>query len=197
MTDLWDGKTRLPKDHPRFEALGWGDHLSVIVGRIHVTYLDQPVEALDAFMKDWFAVDAEGHSTKSRLQTQIMQVMSEISLPDGSPPPATAPGPQDLEWVEGQLQKAEQQMGKWSGWAIPGGSHLSLAFDEARVVCRHWERSLCAVPGSPDSVSLQIVNRLSDLFWVLGRIAQLATESSPDRKQHALPSIRRELKKPT
>jgi len=56
-------------------------------------------------------------------------------------------------------------------FVLPGGSHQAAVCHLARSVCRRLERSLFAVsdgyPVSP--ISLQYVNRLSDLLFVIAR----------------------------
>jgi cob(I)alamin adenosyltransferase len=71
-----------------------------------------------------------------------------------------------------ELEKDKTLYGK--GWAMPGDTPLSAAFDLARTVCRRAERRVAALEVSEHSQAeiLRYLNRLSDLCWLLARFAE-------------------------
>jgi cob(I)alamin adenosyltransferase len=70
------------------------------------------------------------------------------------------------------LEKDKSLYGK--GWAMPGNTPLAAALDFARAVCRRAERKVASLDQSqhPNNEILRYLNRLSDLCWLLARIAE-------------------------
>ena len=65
---------------------------------------------------------------------------------------------------------------------LPGGSPAGAALHLARTVCRRAERHIVALgPEAVDAELLAFVNRLSDLLFVLARLAN-ARAGVPDRE---------------
>ena len=71
-----------------------------------------------------------------------------------------------------ELEKDKTLYGK--GWATPGETPLAAAFDVARATCRRAERRVAALTTNREI--LRYLNRLSDLCWLLARVA----EKNPD-----------------
>jgi cob(I)alamin adenosyltransferase len=70
----------------------------------------------------------------------------------------------------------KNKLGKFKGWAVPGKTLDSAAFDLARTVCRRAERRVAALMASDEKAFnieiLRYLNRLSDLCWLLARYAE-------------------------
>ena len=71
-----------------------------------------------------------------------------------------------------ELEKDKTLYGK--GWAMPGNTPLAAALDVARTVCRRAERRVAALDSAQHSIAeiLRYLNRLSDLCWLLARLAE-------------------------
>jgi len=74
-----------------------------------------------------------------------------------------------------ELEKDKTLYGK--GWAMPGNSPLGAALDFARTTCRRAERRVAALDVTEHSNAeiLRYLNRLSDLCWLLARLAEKST----------------------
>jgi cob(I)alamin adenosyltransferase len=62
-----------------------------------------------------------------------------------------------------------------SSFVLPGGSAAACALHMARTVCRRAERLVAALleaePGATSAEAMRYLNRLSDLLFVLARVA--------------------------
>jgi cob(I)alamin adenosyltransferase len=65
---------------------------------------------------------------------------------------------------------------------LPGGTQAAAALHLARTVCRRAERHIVALgPEAVDPELVAFVNRLSDLLFVLARLAN-ARAGAPDQE---------------
>ena len=123
---------RVPKDHPRVEAVGRLDEFNAALGL---------AKAL-----------ARGPTDGSPPRPELGQNLEAIQRLEGGEPPL-----------------------KFDGWAAPGKNPLAAALDLARVAARRAERHLVAMRGAGLAVRelpLRYVNRVSDLLWLLARLAE-------------------------
>ena len=156
---------RVPKNHPRVEAVGRFDELNAALGLAKASAAHAPVETLED------------------IQRQLINVMGELSAADtdqaryladtrfGSLDPAALAR---LDAAIDDLENGDPPL-KFDGWATPGRTPLAAALDLARVAARRAERHLVAMreAGSPvRPLVLQYVNRASDLLWLLARQAE-------------------------
>ena len=84
--------------------------------------------------------------------------------------------PEDLVWIVTEAHQFEAQGVRFTGWARPGaeGSLARAGLDLARAVARRAERSVLALHESGEAVPEVVrlfFNRLSDLLWILARVA--------------------------
>jgi len=104
--------------------------------------------------------------TMTRVQHTLFDIGGELSIPSSSL--VTQDQVTDLE---SRLDELNEDLPPLKDFVLPGGSHQAAVCHLARSVCRRLERSLFAVsdgyPVSP--ISLQYVNRLSDLLFVIAR----------------------------
>jgi cob(I)alamin adenosyltransferase len=161
-TSLMYGR-RVAKTDPRVEAYGCVDELNAALGVVRAA------SGMPAITQQVLAI-----------QTELVTIMGEL---------ATAP--EDLERYQkdgfsltntgmvdrltaaiDDLERDKTLYGK--GWATPGDNPLSAALDVARTICRRAERRVAVLLGrsehSPAEV-LRYLNRLSDLCWLLARVA--------------------------
>jgi len=161
------GGRRVPKDSPRIVAYGAVDELNAVVGLVRVFNEERlapgaPAEApprrVDAILK--------------KIQNQLFDLGSELA----TPPDAVYEGM--FRMGEGEVTELEQVMDDCQkdleplkSFILPGGGRVHGFLHQARTVCRRAERDLLALSrAEPVSEwTLRYLNRLSDLFFVLGR----------------------------
>ena len=84
------------------------------------------------------------------------------------------------------LSRTERELPPLTNFILPGGCALAAALHHARVVCRRAERRTVTVAhaesdnGGINPTVIHYLNRLSDLLFVLSRVANL---------RHGIPDI--------
>jgi cob(I)alamin adenosyltransferase len=161
-TSLMYGR-RVPKTDPRVDAYGCVDELNSALGVGRAT--------------SGATVVAEQILS---IQKELVTVMGEL---------ATAPEDRARYEKDGfnlttaamvdrltsaidQLETDKSLYGK--GWATPGNTPLAAALDVARTICRRAERRVAGLDSAEHSIAeiLRYLNRLSDLCWLLARLAE-------------------------
>jgi cob(I)alamin adenosyltransferase len=152
-TGLADG-SRLFKDHVRIACLGDADELNAFIGLwLAETLRPAIVTDLKAIQQDLFQIGAELSVPGQRFLSEDALARLDQSLADYN---ATLP----------RLRE----------FILPGGGRASALAHVCRTVCRRLERTLVQLAhheGDPTQVSdtaRRYCNRLSDLFFVMGRI---------------------------
>jgi cob(I)alamin adenosyltransferase len=157
-TDLI-GSGRVSKDHLRVEAYGAVDELNAFIGS---------------------AAAATRHSDLKKLLQTIQRALfslgSFLATPEARHQEAMGMGPptvQDVESLEEQIDTLEAELAPLKRFVLPGGSVEASAFHIARTVCRRAERRAVALAreNDLDERALRYLNRLSDLLFVLARVA--------------------------
>ena len=155
-TGLGDG-TRVPKDSSRVEAFGQVDELNALLGVLFATCPDAPDAAL-----------------LRTIQNDLFDVGGDLCFPmtDGETG--------NLRVTAAQGERLEHAIDKWNAgleplrsFVLPGGSAASGWLHLARTVCRRAERTVVTL-SHKEAVNPQVViylNRLSDLLFVLARVA--------------------------
>ncbi len=158
-TALGDG-SRVPKTHARIEAYGTVDELNAVVGLALDHASDQAEkDGLDRLQHDLFdlgadlCVPVDASSQRDRLRI-------------------TQPA---IDGVEAWIDRANASLEPLKSFVLPGGTPLASTYHLARTVCRRAERRLLALmdedPEGVNALGLVYLNRLSDLFFVLARVA--------------------------
>ena len=161
---------RVPKNHPRVEAVGRLDELNAALGMAKATAA---------------ATHPAGGAltgTLEAIQRDLVIIMGELSADDADQERYLASrfgslGDEALARLdEGvrQLENGDPPL-RFDGWATPGRTLLAAALDLARVAARRAERHLVAMraEGRPvRELVLRYVNRTSDLLWLLARQAE-------------------------
>jgi cob(I)alamin adenosyltransferase len=76
--------------------------------------------------------------------------------------------------MESTIDEAETHLEPLAAFILPGGTPLGAALHAARTVCRRAERSVVTLQrAEPDTseLAVRLLNRLSDLLFVLARLA--------------------------
>lgn len=163
-TDLLFGK-RIAKTSLRIEALGNVDELNAALG------LARAATAHDA---GWIVLI-------DTLQERLIGLMGQLAYLREDEAryvekKYASLTQADLDWIMAEAHRYEAQGIKFTGWARPGaeGSLARAGLDYSRAVARRAERSVLALHESgelvPEVVRL-FFNRLSDLLWILARVA--------------------------
>jgi len=153
------GGGRVPKDHPRVEAYGAVDELNAALGvaRAH----DLP-DDLDAVLL--------------RVQQELFVLGSDLATPaSGAARPDRVQRIPDAAAgaLERDIDRCESELSPLTTFILPGGSSGGAALHFARTVCRRAERRVVGLLRAGESTPTPLVylNRLSDLLFVMARLA--------------------------
>jgi cob(I)alamin adenosyltransferase len=152
------GAGRMPKSDARIIVLGDVDEASSFLGLARVE------------------ADGDIAELLLGLQRLLYRVMGDVAMPSEE----NAVGESDIEHLEGALEEWRDRTEIPKEFVVPGESPLGALLDVARSVVRRAERSLVAAGYAeehPDA--LKVVNRLSDLLFVVARNAD--GRSSPSK----------------
>lgn len=157
-TGLGDG-TRLPKTHPRIVAYGGVDELNSVLGMALSAGLPAPMpERLAAIQNDLFDLGAD------------------LCVPESPEPPENPPlrvTEEQVERLENWIDEANEHLEPLRSFVLPGGTKAAAHLHVARAVCRRVEINVLQLAEFEEINSLVNVylNRLSDLLFVLARVA--------------------------
>lgn len=149
---------RVTKDDPRIEAYGTVDELNAALGVVRATGLDDDMDALLA-----------------RLQMDLFTVGSALADPDPEGPFFDSIGPAHINRLESAIDQTEASLEPLTQFILPGGTTGAAHLHLARTVARRAERQAIALSrqhvGAVAPLLLIYLNRLSDLLFVLARVA--------------------------
>ncbi|MCZ8368560.1 MAG: cob(I)yrinic acid a,c-diamide adenosyltransferase [Porphyrobacter sp.] len=159
-TGLVDG-SRCPKHSARIAAMGLVDEANSAIGL-----------AICA-LKD------EGHrALLTRVQNDMFDLGADLATPaaDGDFAPSEMVLriiPTQPEWIETEIDGLNECLEPLTSFVLPGGSEAAARVHVARATTRAAERAMVAL-AAQDAVNpaaLAYINRLSDLLFVLARVA--------------------------
>lgn len=147
-TGLGDG-SRVNKDSLRVEAMGDVDELNAVIGIL----LTEPLSEIIA-------------AVLTRVQHDLFDLGGEICIPGFEMVQA-----ERIQALEQTLDQLNEQLHPLEEFILPGGSRAAAYCHLARTVCRRAERQLTRLSREEavTPVSLQYLNRLSDLLFVMCR----------------------------
>lgn len=154
------GGGRVPKDHRRVAAYGDVDEANAAIGVARVTMPALNDALLAAVQRDLFAI---GAALATPEPERLKQAQREKSVVEA----------ERIVALERAIDEADQELAPLTAFVLPAGTPKAAALHYARTVCRRAERSVVrlgrdeAVPGDV----LVYLNRLSDLLFVLARLA--------------------------
>ena len=155
-TALGDG-ARLAKHHARIEAYGTVDELSSTIGLALAHGAQAP-------WRDWLLA----------IQNDLFDVGSDLCVP-GSGGDKLRIQPAYVDRLEGWIDEVNRDLQPLKSFVLPGGSPCAAWLHLARTVCRRAERlvsALASIAGEElGGEVLRYLNRLSDLLFVLARVA--------------------------
>jgi cob(I)alamin adenosyltransferase len=161
------GGRRVPKDSPRIVAYGTVDELNAVVGLVRVFNAER-MKRRGPRQKKHAWLDA----TLRKVQNQLFDVGSELA----TPPEAEYAGmfkigEGEIAELERLMDGCQEDLAPLKSFILPGGGPIHGFLHQARTVCRRAEREVLAL-SRVEPVGegpLRYLNRLSDLFFVLGR----------------------------
>lgn len=148
-TGLGDG-TRVAKNHLRVQAMGDVDELNAVIGVMLTETMSQPV--MDVM---------------TRIQHDLFDLGGELCMPGYQMVKS-----ERVTVLEQTLDSWNESLAPLKEFILPGGSKAAAYCHLARTVCRRAERTMHTLNAQEQltEVSLQYINRLSDLLFVLCRI---------------------------
>jgi cob(I)alamin adenosyltransferase len=149
------GGTRVPKSHIRIESYGTVDELNSYIGLI----IDQDIAAHDK-------------KILKEVQDRLFTIGSSLaSDPEKSRMIIPDLNNEDIELLEKEMDKMNEQLPELRHFILPGGSNAISYCHIARCVCRRAERiTVQLAEESPVDEKVTIyLNRLSDYLFTLGR----------------------------
>ncbi len=152
------GGGRVPKSHVRVAAYGEVDELNAFIGWTISQLEDEDISGfLESVQADLFAIGAH-------LATPP-QKRERVELP---PLPA-----ERITVMERRIDAATAELPELRSFILPGGPAGGAALHLSRTVCRRAERAVVALAAADavDPAILSYLNRLSDLLFVLARLA--------------------------
>ena len=161
------GGRRVPKDSPRIVAYGVVDELNAIVGLVRV-FNEERLAAAGAPAARLRWLD----EVLKKVQNQLFDLGSELATPpDAVYEGMFRMGEGEVTELEHLMDECQKDLEPLKSFILPGGGRVHGFLHQARTVCRRAERDLLAL-SRVEPVSewtLRYLNRLSDLFFVLGR----------------------------
>ncbi|MBX3275251.1 MAG: cob(I)yrinic acid a,c-diamide adenosyltransferase [Sandaracinaceae bacterium] len=149
------GGTRVSKASARVAAYGDVDELNSTLGVARAAGLDADVDALLA-----------------SIQSELFELGAELAARPGKDVGLPPIGDAQVEALERAIDRAEEELAPLASFILPGGSLAAAHLHVARTVCRRAERAIVGLgEGQARPEVLRYVNRLSDLLFVLARLA--------------------------
>jgi cob(I)alamin adenosyltransferase len=173
---------RVPKDDARTEAYGTIDEAVACLGIVRAELGEL------ARNRSLPPLIAHLPAVVLRLQRELFVAGAELAtnpdawdrLRDGD----TRVDEAMLVGLEQLLADAESAVTMPREFVVPGDSRLSAALEVSRTVVRRAERRVIALDRErlvPGAWIMPYLNRLADLLWVLGRLAEQAQEAATTR----------------
>lgn len=153
------GGPRVRKNALRVEAYGEVDELNAAIGFTCASLSDPAlVEVLNDIQRDLFAVGAQLADARK----EKTKAMEKAALPE-----------RKVADLERAIDRFEGELKPLKTFILQGGCEAGARLHLARTVCRRAERRIAALAETENvsPVILAYMNRLSDLLFVLARLA--------------------------
>ena len=148
------GNYRISKSHPRIIAYGTVDEANAALGVVLSNSLDDDVEKiLTEIQNELFLVGADlSNSNLNDLKNRVSLEM--------------------IEKLEGHIDKFESELPPLTNFILPGGDVAGAQLHYVRTIIRRAETQVVQLSEKDEinSNCIKYLNRLSDLFFVMGRL---------------------------
>jgi len=150
-TSLGDG-SRVSKLDPLVRAYGAVDELNSVVG--------------------WARVEV-GDPRLERIQNELFDLGADLSVPFEEDDEKLRVTQGQVDALERDCDDANERLEPLKSFVLPGGSEAASRLHVARAVCRRAERVAlgAAEERSVNPLAIVYLNRLSDLLFILARVA--------------------------
>jgi cob(I)alamin adenosyltransferase len=152
------GGGRVHKSDLRIEAYGTVDELNACIGLVRSTSQGSSFDLLlEEIQKVLFVMGADLATPLDARTTYMIPRIEE----------------RDVFWLESEIDKHEETLPPLTKFILPGGSPAASFLHMARTVARRAERLVVALADIEEigPFNIQFLNRLSDLLFVLARVA--------------------------
>lgn len=158
-TALGDG-TRVPKHSARVTAYGTVDEVNATVGLARMHAEEETDAALARIQNDLFDLGAD----------LCRPDMASDAEAEYTPLRVTAA---QVDRLEGEIDVMNKVLEPLRSFILPGGTQLAAQLHLCRTVSRRAERLTVELAGIEDvnPAAIKYLNRLSDWFFVAGRMA--------------------------
>ena len=156
-TGLGDGR-RVPKDHPRIEAIGEVDTLNSQIGLLLAGLIEH--SASQPGLNELIEV-------LEPCQHRLFDLGGELAMPEYQ-----ALNAAEIERLETAIDRWNEELGPLENFILPGGSSLIAQAHICRSLARSAERR-CQQLNALEPLAgagLAYINRLSDLLFVAARL---------------------------
>ena len=148
------GNFRIAKSHPRIISYGTVDEVNAALGMVLVNPLDADiVEILTEIQNDLFLVGADLSNPN------LNDVKNRVSL-------------DMIKKIEQTIDKFESELPPLTNFILPGGDITAAQLHYVRTIVRRAETQVVQLSENDEinSNCIKYLNRLSDLFFVMGRL---------------------------
>jgi cob(I)alamin adenosyltransferase len=157
-TSLGNGD-RVSKTHPRIVAYGCVDELNSVLGMALALSLPNDIAP-----------------QLTHIQNDLFDLGADLCVPETETPTAHPPlrvQEAQVLTLEKWIDSAVDQLQPLSSFILPGGTPAAAALHVARTVCRRAEILVLELSGREpiNRQAIMYLNRLSDLLFVLARLA--------------------------
>lgn len=155
-TGLVDGSRRSKAD-PRLHVVGSVDETNAAIG---LALLHAPADIKAAL---------------SRIQNDLFDLGADLASP-GNIEGALRIIDAQVTRLETEIDAATEALAPLTSFILPAGTPCATALHLARTICRRAERDAVAAVAAGEALSapaLHYINRLSDLLFVLARLANI------------------------
>jgi len=147
------GPGRIPKHHPRAEAIGSLDEAAAALGLARALAGDPSLQAI-----------------LQTMQRHLYQVMAEVAAPGENASRFRTIGEDQVAWLEAEIDRLANEVDMPTGFLLGGESVAGGALDLARTVVRRAERRVARLVDQREVENRQLLrylNRASSLCFLL------------------------------
>lgn len=161
-SSLFGSNNRLSKSHVIFEALGTLDELNSFIGLF---------KAETTLSLSTLSVSIEIKDLMDEIQNDVFTIQAEVASVEDRPAKFTTA--KRVERLEELINSIGESLPTLRSFVLPGANKESALLDVLRVITRKAERRAVAVSEEKEvrDETLAYLNRLSSLFFILGRLA--------------------------
>ena len=148
------GNSRVSKSHPRIIAYGTIDEANAVLGIVLSYELDKDIiELLNLIQNELFIVGAD--LSNPNMEDQKNRVTTDM-----------------INNLEKNIDKYEEELSPLTNFILPGGNIIASQLHHVRTIIRRAETCVIQLREQEkiNNDCIKYINRLSDLFFVLGRV---------------------------